>query len=108
MGAPLAAATLDGVVHLAHASAGATQIATERFSMSGVLTPLKTFNPNTQNPGTSFGYGTLAEAGWTKQEPIAGVQNSGAMAMARVGSEVALLFQPEKNGPVRMCRGKYQ
>jgi hypothetical protein len=107
--APLAAATLDGVIHLAHAAAGDTQVSAERFSMSGVLTALKTFSSNTSGTGTSFGYGTLAEAGWTKQEPIAGVRNDagGAMTMARFGSQVALLFQPRKDGALHMSLGKY-
>jgi uridine kinase len=107
--APLAAATLDGVIHLAHAGVGEPQVAAERFSLSGVLTASKTFSADTSAIGTSFGYGTLAEAGWTRQAQIGGVQNEagGAMAMARFGSRVALLFQPQKNGALHMTVGQY-
>ena len=72
------------------------------------MTSLKTFNANTSLTGTSFGYGTLAEAGWTQPQVIAGVQNAGgAMVMARFGSQVALLFEPPKGGALRMALGRY-
>ncbi len=104
--APLAAATLEGVIHLAHPGASNPQVISETFSLSGIMTPLKPVSYNqSDETTTSNGYGTLALAGWSAQEPIQGVFNRGAMAMARLGSELVLLFQPEQGGCVHLCRG---
>jgi len=105
--APFAAATLEGVIHLAHPSVRDPQVLTERFSRSGILTPANEVSYVSDSPGTSNGYGTLAQAGWTRQLPMAGVRSAGAMAMTRFGSHLALLFQPRAGGPLRMSVGAY-
>jgi hypothetical protein len=106
--APFAAATLDGVIHLAHSGVGQPQVQAERFSLSGTLTPAKPVSYQSNTAGTSKGYGTLVQAGWTRQQPIAGVQNAGAMAMARFGPQLALLFQPRAGGALAITLGAYR
>lgn len=104
---PYAAATLDGVIHLAHANVNAPQVMTETFSLSGMLTPQNVVDVAASATGTSNGWGTLAEAGWTLQTPIEGVANAGALSMARFGSQLALLFQPTAGGAVHLLLGGY-
>jgi hypothetical protein len=60
-------------------------------------------------PPTSNGFGTLAEAGWSVQHPIAGVRNhaAGGLAMARCGSRLMLLSQPQAGGPLFLSVGDY-
>lgn len=108
-GSPLAAATLDGVIHLAHPGVSNPLVLTEEFSVSGVMTAVKPVSYKASDAKkTSNGYGTLAEAGWSTQKPINGVYNhsGGAMAMAHLGSEVVLAFQPDASGQVFMCVGR--
>ncbi len=105
--APFAAATLDGVVHLAHPGVLGPQVWAERFSLSGILTPKNAVSYAPDTTGSSNGYGTLAQAGWTRQLPIPGVKNAGAMTMARFGSQLALLFQSEAGGALRMSVGEF-
>ena len=58
---------------------------------------------------TSNGYGTLAQAGWSKQKPINGVfkQPDDAIAMAEFDSQIVLLFQPDGEREIQMCVGQY-
>jgi hypothetical protein len=105
--APFAAAELDGVVHLAHPAVNGPQVLAERFSLSGILTPACPVNYESDAAGTSNGYGTLAQAGWSRQLPIPGVESAGAMTMSRAGDQLALLFQPAAGGPLRMTLGGY-
>lgn len=73
-GTPLTAATLDGVIHLLHPGLRNTQVLTESFSISGVMTPEKPISYNASDETTtSNGYGTLAQAGWSKQRLITGI-----------------------------------
>ncbi len=108
--APLGAATLDGVIHLIHPEASGARVLTESFSLSGILTPK---NPvsygSTDEDPTSNGYGTLAQAGWSQQRAIddAYCHPAGGLAIARVGSRLALLFQPEDDGRLYMVVGEY-
>jgi hypothetical protein len=109
--APFAAATLDGVIHFAHAAPDGAMLLSTTFSLSGVLTPQ---NPvayaESNTTATSNGYGTLAEAGWSRQEPIPGVSVSGAsaLAMAANGDEVVLLSQTGSGAPLLMSVGSYR
>ncbi len=106
--APFAAATLDGVIHLAHPSAGGPEVVSETFSMSGILTAQNPVSYSQAESSTdSNGYGTLAEAGWTEQVPIAGVSNAGAMVMTKYGQRLVLLFQPTAGGAVQVATGEY-
>jgi hypothetical protein len=107
---PLAVATLDGVIHLAHRGADDDAVMTETFSISGIMTPkLRVSYNSREDTTTSNGYGTLAEAGWSTQESIDGVSSAagGAMAMTRLGDAMLLVFQPKEGGPVRLARGEY-
>jgi hypothetical protein len=108
-GSPLAAATLEGVIHLAHPGVSNPLVLTEEFSVSGIMTAEKPVSyKQSDAKTTSNGYGTLAEAGWSTQRPINGVYNhsGGAMAMAHLGPEMILAFQPDASGQVHMCIGK--
>lgn len=107
----LVAATLDGVIHLAHPGAASPSVFTETFSISGVMTPKNPVSYNASDRRTtSNGYGTLAEAGWSRQMAVNGMNNcagGGAMAMARLGSAVVLLSQPDEEGALHVCIGEY-
>lgn len=136
----LAAATLDGVIHLAHPRPKDPQVVTEAFALSGVMTPanpvswitaaqaakrslragtrsrysiwsrfLNPVDPNgpKQERTTSNGFGTLAEAGWSLQEPIHDVRTAEILAMARFGTRLALLSQPKPGGNLRLNVGEY-
>ena len=107
---PLAAATLDGVIHLAHSGGDGPGILTETFSISGIMTPKLPVSYNASDKTTtSNGYGTLAEAGWSDQAAIEGAANrlGGAMAMASAGSQLVLLSQPGDGPGVKICLGRY-
>ena len=105
---PIVAATLDGVLHLAHLRPDGAGVATETFSISGVLTPV---SPVSYDPAvtktTSNGYGTLAQAGWSDQYTIAHDRVAGPLALVRHGDELVLLMGA-KDGSVRMAIGRYR
>ena len=106
--APFAAAALDGVIHLAHPGTDQDQVQTETFSIAGVMTPLNKVDYSASSEGTSDGYGTLAEAGWSQQAAIDGVAvSTGAMSMSRVGSQLALLFQSPDRQKILISLGGY-
>ncbi len=105
---PLASATLDGVIHLAHGATSGSEVTTERFSISGVFTPQYAANDQTTGASGSNGWGTLAEAGWSLQVPIEGAVAGGAMVIARFGSNIALLSQSSSGGKVMMSLGRYE
>jgi hypothetical protein len=73
-----------------------------------MLTPANPVSYGSSRRGVSNGYGTLAQGNWSRQEPILGVRCSGALAMARVGSEIALLFQPDEGAALSMTLGAYR
>jgi Phosphoesterase family len=107
---PFAAATLDGVIHLAHMAASGPHVVTEEFSFSGIVTPQNAVNLSSAAETTgSNGWGTMAEAGWSFQVPIPGLDNQQGrtMAMARFGAAIALLTQATAGGPIAMTLGAY-
>lgn len=108
-GAPLAAATLDGVIHLAHPGTHNPQVLTETFSLSGIMTPKNQVDYHSSASNVSNGYGTLAEAGWSIQEQLhdSTVHNSGGLSMCSVSSRLALIFQLEARQHARICIGAY-
>lgn len=109
-GYPLVAATLEGVIHLCHPGIANSLVLTETFSIGGILTPEKRISYNeSDETTTSNGYGTLAEAGWSKQTAINGVYNhkNTAMAMTQVAEKIILAFHPDNSGEVQICIGKY-
>lgn len=103
--APFVNATLDGVIHLVTNAAGGAHVMTTTFSQSGVLTPLHPVSYASTTTSASNGYGTLAQAGWMQQVPMAGVANAGAMAMARFGERLALLSQPSAGAALQLTIG---
>lgn len=107
-GAPLAAATLGGVAHLVHPGVDNRQLLTERFSISGVMTPKLRVSYNASDKKTtSNGYGTLAEAGWSRQLAIDGiVHQGGSLDLTSVGDRLALAYQ-DSDGRVMLCFGAY-
>lgn len=104
---PLTCATLDGVLHLAHPGAGNDLMLTEEFSIHGTMTPKEpiSYNPQQSN-STNTGYGTLAQAGWSLQNPINGAYVSKVSAMCAVDGEIVLLYDNEE-GYIDMVRGGY-
>ena len=106
----MVAATLDGVLHLAHQGLSNPLVLTETFSLSGLLTPLKPISYDQKlDKSTNSGYGTVAQAGGSSQRPIHGVlqRPGGAMAMATRQGQVLLLFQSDEDQQMRMCVGRY-
>lgn len=104
---PLAAATLDGVLHLAHPGVGNNLMLTEEFSIHGTMTPELpiSYDPK-KTATTNTGYGTLAEAGWSEQNPIHGAFVATTSTMTSVNGEVVLIYDNEE-GYVDMVRGGY-
>jgi hypothetical protein len=143
-GPRLAAATLDGVIHLAHPRVNDPHVMTETFAQSGILTPAHPVSwitsaklasasaragvtPRSRysiwsrflsennllaelrkdQPTSSNGFGTLAEAGWSLQEPIHDLQASGVLIMARFAHRLALLSQPSPGDHLHLSIGEY-
>ncbi len=107
----LAAATVDGVVHLLHNGPGNnSQLLTETFSVNGTLTPANpvSYNP-AKNDTTSNGYGTLAEAGWSTTGTVPGVYRSSdtPLAAAVLNDTLWLFYQPTSQEQIRGCPGTY-
>lgn len=108
---PLVTATLDGVIHLAHSGRSNPLVLTETYSISGVMTPKLPVSYNkSDETTTSNGYGTLAQAGWTQQEAMAGIfqDEHGAMAMTHFAGKTLMLFQSEEGGRLKLCQGEYR
>ena len=108
--APLACATLDGVIHLAHATPQSNQLVTETLSISGLLTPKLPVSYNSSDEKTTNnGYGTLAQAGWTEQISIgdATLGAGRAMAMASDGQK-PWLANSDPSGVVVVRTGGYR
>lgn len=107
---PIAIATLDGVMHLVHPGTGNPILLTETFSIAGVMTPLKSVSYNQDDvESASNGFGTLAEAGWSRQSPIfdAACKPGGTLAMGRAGHQILLLCRPSVGAPLQMYEGQY-
>jgi hypothetical protein len=107
---PLAAATMDGVLHLVHIGVSNTVLLTETLSIPGLLTPK---NPISYDPKlratSSNGFGTLAEANWTPQVPIHGSRcgTESPLAIGRAGDQLLLLAGPPDGGPIELWIGQY-
>jgi Phosphoesterase family len=107
---PLAAATMDGVLHLVHIGVSNTVLLTETLSIPGLLTPKNPISYDLELRAThSNGFGTLAEASWTPQVPIHGSRcGAGApLAMGRAGDQLLLLAGPPDGGAVELWVGQY-
>jgi hypothetical protein len=107
---PFAAATLDGVIHFVYAAMNESTLQTATFCISGVLTPQNPVNYKQSGSGMSNGYGTLAEAGWSRQTTIDGVaiSSASALAMAASGETVVLLSQKTSGAALQLSVGSYQ
>ena len=107
---PLAANTMEGVLHLVHIGKSNTVLLTETLSIPGLLTPK---NPISYDPQLrdvrSNGFGTLAEANWTSQTPIHGSRcgPESPLAMGRNGDQLLLLAGPPDGGAVELWIGQY-
>ncbi|MGZ4790463.1 MAG: alkaline phosphatase family protein [Ilumatobacteraceae bacterium] len=109
-GGPMVLATLDGVMHLVHPGPANAQLLTETFSIAGLMTPSQPVSYKRGDKSTaSNGFGTLAEAGWSRQQPIFGArcETDGALAFGRNGDDVFLLSRPTAGAPVEMRLGRY-
>jgi hypothetical protein len=101
---------MDGVLHLVHIGVSNTVLLTETLSIPGLLTPKKPISYDPKLRAThSNGFGTLAEANWTKQVPIHGSRCGPAapLAMGRAGDQLLLLAGPPEGGPVELWIGQY-
>ena len=108
---PIVAAEMDGVLHLVHALPGTGELATETFSLSGVLTPsLPVWYRGGDSAQTSNGYGTMAEAGWSEQVVLPGAEvgPAGVAAMTRFDDSIVLFVSKGPGAPVRMLTGRYR
>lgn len=106
----LAAAELEGVIHMVHPGAGEPLLLETRFSVAGVMTAkLPVSYKASDEKTTSNGYGTLAEAGWERQVPVPGayLAPTGALALCRVGRRLVLLHQPDGAARLEMRVGGY-
>lgn len=104
---PLTTATLDGVIHLLHPAEQNTQVMSETFSISGLMTPkLPISYQASDQTTTSNGYGSLAQAGWSKQKPVMGVITGGVLCAATMGDEIVLFH--DENGTIQMSIGSYE
>lgn len=107
---PMAIASLDGVMHLVHPGVGNPLLLTETFSIAGVMTPSTSVSFKSVDSETaSNGFGTLAEAGWTREVPIfdARCHPGGAIAMGRAGNEILLISRASSGAPVLLQTGCY-
>jgi hypothetical protein len=106
---PMAVATLDGVMHLTHPGADNPLLLTETFSISGLMTPAKPVSYKNAAADVNNGFGTLAEAGWSKQSPLfdARCEPGGALAMGRAGSQVFLTFRSRMGARLQLLIGQY-
>jgi hypothetical protein len=105
----MAITTLDGVMHLVHPGTGNPLLMTETFSISGLMTAGKAVSYKNYDKDVNNGFGTLAEAGWSKQSPIfdAACEPSGALAMGRAGRQILLLYRSRSGSPVQLIEGQY-
>jgi len=106
---PMVIGTLDGVMHMVHPGLRNPLLLTETFSISGVMTPAKPVSYKNAAVDVNNGFGTLAEAGWSKQSPIfdARCEPSGALAMGRAGSQILLVCRANAGSPVQLAEGQY-
>jgi hypothetical protein len=107
---PFAVATLDGVIHFAHRATDRSILQETTFSLSGILTPQNPVSYKTSASGLSNGYGTLAEAGWSRQTPIPGVtpDDDRALTMTAAGETILLFSQAVRGGPILLSTGSYR
>ena len=107
-GTPLTAATLEGVLHLAHPNVSDSTVMSETFSLHGIMTPKRRVSYDPKDPKTlNTGFGTLMQAGWSTQEPIPNVYHRGPMTMVRYGAKLMLFYQTGNDQEVRICQGQY-
>lgn len=102
------AAVLDGVLHLVHNICGSNQLVTETFSIPGLLTPEKAVSYDAKlQTTTSNGYGTLAEAGWSKPQSLNLVvrEPDSALSLSRFKDQLWLTY--EHDGELYRTVGEY-
>jgi hypothetical protein len=106
---PIAVATLDGVMHLVHPGAGNPLLLSETFSIPGLMTPAKPVSYKSAATDVNNGFGTLAEAGWSKQSPLfdARCEPSGTLAMGRAGRQILLVYRARAGARVQLLIGQY-
>ena len=106
---PLAAATLDGVIHLVHPGRHNSQLLTATYSLSGIMTPaLPISYQATEKTTTSNGYGTLAEAGWSKQATVVGAYADDLLVMATHEDVIYTFHGGGARGAVHLTTGRYR
>ena len=108
-GSPLAAAELNGVIHLLHPGSSNRLLLSETFSVAGIMTAELPVSYNAkQDKTTSNGYGTLAEAGWSEQYALENCRLApeGILLVTRVAEELILLYQ-NTEGRLVFCSGSY-
>ncbi|CAM2008703.1 alkaline phosphatase family protein [Acanthopleuribacter pedis] len=107
-GRPLTAATLDGVIHLIHPGRANTQLLTESFSLSGIMTPkLAISYAASDETTTSNGYGSLAQAGWSHQTAVPGAYARDLAVAATHDGAVYLFHRVGGDDDVHLTIGCY-
>lgn len=102
------AAVLDGVLHLVHNICGSKQLVTETFSIPGLLTPQLPVSYDAKlQTTTSNGYGTLAEAGWSKPQSLNLVVRDpdAALSLTKFKDQLWLTYQHD--GALYRTTGEY-
>ncbi|MBL8684615.1 MAG: phosphoesterase [Myxococcales bacterium] len=110
-GETLACATLDGVLHLVYPAVEGSTLRETTFSLSGLLTPKNPISyKKSETDRASNGFGTLAEAGWSKPETLHGARcrADGAIAIGRSDGALHLLVREHKGATVELRVGRYR
>lgn len=106
-----AVTTLDGVMHLVHPAADDSQVLTETFSLSGLMTPAQPVSYKDYDSTTSSnGFGTGIEGGWSHQAPVLGTRcpPGGSVALATCSGEVHLLVRTPGTAEIHHRCGSYR
>jgi hypothetical protein len=105
----LVSACCEGVLHLLHPNAE-DRLVVQTFSLPGIMTPqheVSWAKKTSDEMPHSNGFGTLAEAGWSRPHELASarLRAGRAMAIASVGAQVALLYAGERQ--LELCWGSH-
>ena len=99
---PLAAAAIEGELHLVYRGGYPDTPGAHSafFGLTGVMTAAHPL---------SNGYGTIAQAGWTPEQPLAGVtiDPDGSLAMTSDGQQLFVAWRVAGTNQVHYCTGGY-
>lgn len=102
--APLAAATINGMVHLLYRAPESDLLGCSNFSLPGLLTPLNPVNYHTSDANYSDGFGTAAQAGWGRSFFKHGGPTPVTFTITALADQLVFLSVDE-NGAVNLQTG---